>query len=171
MTFLNRFTREPLQEDTLTSVVRNLRNLLNTKKEYGSRLRDFGLGDYFGQQGVQAAAMSVMHEILYDIGKYEPRLRANFIRTVDDAQLPLSLELHGDIQSETGPPLSPTIRFLPCRLGVQWDAIHGVVTVEVLDVITEKELRIMHAEQAMTAVGEPKLLTAGTALKGAKNVR
>lgn len=49
MSFLNRFLEFPPQDDTLHSVIRNLSYLLNSRPGYGSRLREYGVGDYLAQ--------------------------------------------------------------------------------------------------------------------------
>ena len=170
MSFLNRFMDGQPQDSSLQSVVRNLLNLLNSKEGYGSRLRDYGLGDYFGQQGLEAAAMSVMHEILYDIYHYEPRLRAREIFTWDDGRLPMAFELSGEFMPDI-PPGAKKVPPLPIRLLIQWDAIHGSIRIEIIDLMTERELAILQRERSLPTLGEKKLLHSSQVNLGAKDVR
>src|SRR5262245_18473635 len=104
MSFLNRFIEGKPQDDTLRSVIRNLTHILNAKTGYGSPLCDFGLGEHYGQQGQKAAAVSIMREILSDISRYEPRLRALDLEVLRDGQLPLAFTLRGELRIERGRP-------------------------------------------------------------------
>jgi predicted component of type VI protein secretion system len=134
MSFLNQFLSDPPQDDTLRSVVRNLSYLLNAKSGYGSPLGDFGLGDYYVQQGTLATAESVMREILSEIDAYEPRLRPRKIEIRNDGEFPLLIELQGELQVRTGRPLAPREVTTPCRLGILFNPILGEVVIEVLEV-------------------------------------
>lgn len=171
MSFLNRFMEGQPQDDTLHSVMRNLMYLLNSKAGYGSRLRNFGLSDYFGQQGLEAAVNSVMHEILYDIQHYEPRLRAKELVTWDDGRLPLAMELKCELLVERGAPLATTTQALPCRLVILWDAIHGQVRIDVIDLMSEKELALLQQLRSQPTLGEKKQLILAHAYLGDKDVR
>lgn len=171
MSFLNRFMEGQPQDDTLHSVIRNLLYLLNSKVGYGSRLRNFGLGDYFGQRGVEAAATSVMHEILYDIVHYEPRLKPKEIFTWDDGRLPLAMELKCELLLESGAPMAKKTQALPCRLLILWDAIHGLVRIDVIDLMSEKELALLQAQRSLPTFGEKQMLPLALAHIGDKDVR
>jgi predicted component of type VI protein secretion system len=137
MSFLNRFLEGRPQDDTLSSVVRNLTHLLNSKSGYGSPLLSFGLGDYYKMPDVHATAESVMNEVLRDIGSYEPRLRAIEFKVLNDQQLPLAFELRGELRLDRGRPMAPRYEMTPCKLAILFDPYHGEVAVHVIELAGE----------------------------------
>jgi predicted component of type VI protein secretion system len=123
MSFLNRFLEFPPQDDTLHSVIRNLSYLLNSRPGYGSRLREYGVGDYLAQQGKKAAQLTILREIRDDIAVMEPRFRLRDITaTGRDAELRLQICVRGTLLTKTGP--------RTCALRVQFHLPSGEVTVE-----------------------------------------
>jgi type VI secretion system lysozyme-like protein len=137
MSFLNRFLEDRPKDDTMTSVVRNLMHLLNSKSGYGSPLLGFGLGDYYKLPDVHATAESIMNEVLRDIGSYEPRLRAIEFRVLDDKQLPLAFELRAEVRLDRGRPLAPIYHYVPCKLAILFDPYHGEVAIHVIELAGE----------------------------------
>jgi type VI secretion system protein len=88
MGLLDRF--EPRRESggqrgLLDSIVQNLENILNTKREYGSPLPGFGirpLTEYVSRDDI---AIAVMREVKDAILRYEPRLELREIAMQADA--------------------------------------------------------------------------------------
>jgi hypothetical protein len=96
MSFLNRFLPEQPKDDQLTSIVRNLEHLLNSRRGYGSLLCDFGLVDYLSEPDSRSVALAVLREIRDDIENYEPRLRLIDLRTLGrDERLRLHILITG----------------------------------------------------------------------------
>ena len=58
----------------LASIVENLNNVLNTKRDYGSPLRDFGVRDLSEHRTRDDIALAVMQEVRECIERYEPRV-------------------------------------------------------------------------------------------------
>lgn len=133
MSFLNRFCEGSPKDDPLSSVVRNLSHLLNSKREYGSLLCDFGLGAYYAQQGSLGAAAAVMREVASNIQSYEPRLRLLSLRVLNDGELPLFFELRGELRVDAGGPPDAKRQVRPCCLGLLFDPLYGEVSVHVLE--------------------------------------
>lgn len=103
MSFLNRFLDGIPQDDVLSSVIRNLEYLLNSRPGYGSPLRDFGIGNYLSQQSRKAAQIAILRELREVIDTYEPRLRVRtIVATGRDAELRLNIELTGLLLTKTG---------------------------------------------------------------------
>ena len=77
MSLLEKFSGRGSREGErafLERVVENLENILNTKREYGSPLPDFGirpLTEYVTRDDI---AIAVMREVKEAIERYEPRL-------------------------------------------------------------------------------------------------
>lgn len=134
MSFLNQFLPDRPCDDTLASVVRNLTYLLNSKRGYGSPLCEFGLDEYYAQQGAPASAEAVMHQILADIAAYEPRLRPHTLVAKNDEEPPYLFELQGEVLVTAGRPLARKVKATPCRLAILFDPVHGEVSVEVAGV-------------------------------------
>lgn len=133
MSFLNRFLDGKPQDDTMRSVLRNLNYLLNAKAGYGSPLCGFGLSDYYGQHGKLAAAQAIMRELLADIIRYEPRLRAIDLEILKDGELPLMFAMRADLAVEKGRTPTPQVEVTHCHFGILFDPIHGAVRVEELE--------------------------------------
>ncbi len=134
MSFLNQFLPERPRDDTLASVVRNLAHLLNAKRGYSSPLCEFGLDEFYAQQGAPASAEAVMHQILADIAAYEPRLRPRALVAINDEELPYLFELQGEVLVAAGRPLAKKVKATPCRLAILFDPVHGEVKIEVASV-------------------------------------
>ncbi|MHC1724556.1 MAG: type VI secretion system baseplate subunit TssE [Syntrophobacteraceae bacterium] len=74
----------PKEELEMTSVIANLNNILNTKKGYGSMLRDFGIRDMNEFISREHIALAVIEEVKTSIEKYEPRVELIKITRIDD---------------------------------------------------------------------------------------
>ena len=71
--FLDRLAQLPRNGD-IDSVVRNLRLVFNTKKNCGSVIPDFGLGEYERASNARDAVELLRQEMRAQIERYEPRL-------------------------------------------------------------------------------------------------
>lgn len=98
LSFLNRFLPDQAHDDPLASIVRNLVQLLNSRREYGSLLCRFGLADYLAELDGRTAVMTALREIQETIMLYEPRLRVLSLKCIGrDAALWLHIELEAMI--------------------------------------------------------------------------
>lgn len=123
MSFLNRFLEHPPVDDVVESVARNLRALFNARPNYASPLRDFGIGDYLGQQSRKGTHLSILREMQRVIAEYEPRFRLREIKTLGrDAELILHIVLRGLLRTSRGD--------VPCLLLVSFNLVTGEATVE-----------------------------------------
>lgn len=123
MSFLNRFLEGAPVDDTLASVVRNLSALFNARPGYASQLRDFGIGDYLGQQSRKGTHLSILREMQQVIAGYEPRFRLREIKTLGrDGDLILHVLLRGLLRTEAGE--------VPCRLLALFNLVGGAVRIE-----------------------------------------
>ena len=68
----------------LASIVENLNNVLNTKRDYGSPLRDFGVRDLSEHRTRDDIALAVMQEVRECIERYEPRVTLEKIALDND---------------------------------------------------------------------------------------
>jgi type VI secretion system protein len=88
MPFFDKFTSRstPLPENPeLISIIDNLNNILNTKREYGSFLADFGIRDLNEYTSQDDIAMAVINEVEENIEKYEPRVEIVNITRAEDS--------------------------------------------------------------------------------------
>ncbi|MCE5335610.1 MAG: type VI secretion system baseplate subunit TssE [Desulfobacteraceae bacterium] len=93
MALMSKFMRQSglrKEEQELNSVITNLNNILNTRKGYGSILKDFGIRDMNEFISREHIAIAVMEEVKANIDRYEPRVELVQIKRVDD-QNPLRL--------------------------------------------------------------------------------
>ena len=77
MSFFKKFndrSREAQIDAYLSSIVDNLNNILNTKKEYGSILTDLGIRDLNEFRSRENIAAMVVEEVRQNIEKHEPRV-------------------------------------------------------------------------------------------------
>jgi len=87
MAFFNKFaTKAPAVQKSaeLTGIVENLNNILNTKRQYGSFLMDFGIRDLNEYTSQDDIALAVIDEVKINIERYEPRVEVLNIRRVED---------------------------------------------------------------------------------------
>jgi len=77
MAFFNKFDRTPGMKSIdpyLASIVENLNNILNTKKDYGSFLTDLGIRDLNEYRSRDDISNILMEEVKKNIEEYEPRV-------------------------------------------------------------------------------------------------
>jgi len=80
--FFSKFMRDDerlARRTSLHAIVENLNNILNTKRDYGSPLRELGirpLTEYISREDI---AIAVMKEVRENIERYEPRIRLDTI--------------------------------------------------------------------------------------------
>jgi type VI secretion system lysozyme-like protein len=78
MAFFNKFDRTPGMKSIdpyLASIVENLNNILNTKKDYGSFLTDLGIRDLNEYRSRDDISIILMEEVKKNIEEYEPRVK------------------------------------------------------------------------------------------------
>lgn len=68
----------------LLSIVENLNSVLNTKKDYGSFLTDFGIRDMNEYTSLDDIVQAVMKEVKHNIEQFEPRVRVIDIKVMQD---------------------------------------------------------------------------------------
>lgn len=72
------------EHEGLLSIVENLNNILNTKRDYGSFLADFGIRDMNEYTSRSDVVLAVMKEVKANIERFEPRVRVTDIKIVED---------------------------------------------------------------------------------------
>ena len=65
----------PTESDEVNSIIDNLNNILNSKREYSYFLPDFGVSDYNHLTSRQDIAEAVIADVIENIEKFEPRLK------------------------------------------------------------------------------------------------
>ncbi len=81
--FTSRSTHSP-ENPELVSIIDNLNNILNTKREYGSFLADFGIRDLNEYTSQDHIATAIIDEVKENIEKYEPRVEIINISRSED---------------------------------------------------------------------------------------
>ncbi len=82
--FEYRKSKSTPREEFLLDIVENLNNVLNTKREYGSILNDFGIRDLSDHYSRDVLTKAIVAEVKYCIGKYEPRVRLTGVEQMED---------------------------------------------------------------------------------------
>jgi type VI secretion system lysozyme-like protein len=102
MAFMEKFGRRSglqAENSELNSILSNLKNILNTRKGYGSILRDFGIRDMNEYISRDHIALVVIEEVKANIKKYEPRVELVSMTRVDDKNpLRLSFQIECRLQ-------------------------------------------------------------------------
>jgi type VI secretion system lysozyme-like protein len=97
LAFFKKFTNNSREEQIdayLSSIVDNLNNMLNTKKEYGSIVADLGIRDLNEFRSRENIAAKVVEEVRRNIEKYEPRVELKDIKPVkSDSPFVLSFKI------------------------------------------------------------------------------
>ena len=97
MALLRKFARRPelrAENPELDSIIANLNNILNTRKGYGSILRDFGIRDMNEYLSREHIALALIKEVEENIEKFEPRVQlVKITRTNDENPLRLSFQI------------------------------------------------------------------------------
>ncbi len=71
--FDDRARGDPAERE-LASIIENLNNILNTRKDYGSSLLDMGIRDLNEYTSKDHILQAVMAEVKRNIARYEPRV-------------------------------------------------------------------------------------------------
>ncbi|MCG8683535.1 MAG: type VI secretion system baseplate subunit TssE [Desulfobacterales bacterium] len=90
MAFMNKFIpseKRKLAPERYEDIIQNLNNILNTKKDYGAILKDYGIRDLNEFNNKEGIIKIVMEEVLRNIETYEPRLSVKEIESVDSNSL------------------------------------------------------------------------------------
>src|SRR5687767_392251 len=77
-------------QEKITDIMRNLENVLNTKKGTGSLVKEFGIGDYNAYKARNKIVETIILEIKENITLYEPRVKLIHIQEAE-AQNPFRL--------------------------------------------------------------------------------
>lgn len=78
----------PARRAALERILRNLENVLNSRRGYGAPLLpDFGIRPLSGHNAGPAVAAAVMEDVRDCIERYEPRLRLDAIAPADGGSL------------------------------------------------------------------------------------
>jgi len=78
MAFFTKFLPDSHTKPTelyLKSIVENLNNILNTKRDYGSFLQNFGIRDLNEYSSREDISLAVIEEVKENIKLYEPRVK------------------------------------------------------------------------------------------------
>lgn len=70
------------QTDELHAIIANLNRVLNTKKGFGSYVKEFGVGDWNAWKARKAIIETLMDEIKENIKLFEPRVQLDEIEEV-----------------------------------------------------------------------------------------
>ena len=87
MAFFNKFGKSSTTgsgDQDLQSIIENLNNVLNTKKGYGSFLKNYGIRDMNEYSSRDHLSVAIMDEVTYNIEQYEPRLQLVSIAIEDN---------------------------------------------------------------------------------------
>ncbi len=96
--------REKTNEDSIQEILRNLTNILNTKKGFGTFLKDLGIGDYNAYRSREAIVNTIIIEIKKNIELYEPRVKLVDIHEVTaQDSFRIRFELQCEIVMNTKP--------------------------------------------------------------------
>ncbi len=96
-----RSSAEPPDDSPMQSIIDNLNHVLNTKRDYGSSLRDYGISDLSQHNNREDIAQAVMQEVTESINRYEPRVELNdIIYVTDDNPLRLSFTLRCTVKED-----------------------------------------------------------------------
>ncbi len=90
MGFLNKFTHKLHENNELSefqAIINNLNNILNTKKDFGFFLNDFGIRDLGAYSSHRNITQEIIEEIRKNIEKFERRVNILRISEVKDSDL------------------------------------------------------------------------------------
>ena len=71
-------------DPVLESIIDNLNNILNTKRDYGSFLHDYGIRDLNEYSSRTAIAEAVIGEVRESIERFEPRVELNEVTLINE---------------------------------------------------------------------------------------
>ncbi len=121
MALMAKFVERPRDQGVnhhIASIVANLNNVLNTKRDYGSPLRDYGVEDLSGHRTREAVAQAVIDQVRECIDRHEPRVRLEEIIYENDHN-PLRLSFT----------IRCTIRETARALQMYFDTVFGKVNI------------------------------------------
>ncbi len=82
------------QADSIRDIVENMNNILNTKKNYGSYLKDYGIRDLNEFNDRDGMIEIIMNEVVRCIEHYEPRVEiVNVIKEEETDMFKLSFKM------------------------------------------------------------------------------
>ncbi len=82
------------QADSIRDIVENMNNILNTKKNYGSYLKDYGIRDLNEFNDRDGMIEIIMNEVVRCIERYEPRVEiVNVIKEEETDMFKLSFKM------------------------------------------------------------------------------
>jgi type VI secretion system lysozyme-like protein len=90
MAFFKKFMRndDPRQScNTVQDIVENMNNILNTKKDYGSPLRDYGIRDLNEFNDKNGMVEIIIKEVARCVEQYEPRVRITNVVKEDETDM------------------------------------------------------------------------------------
>jgi predicted component of type VI protein secretion system len=91
---LRRFYKRKEAAGDLAAIIDNLNHTLNTKKGFGSWLKEYGIGDYNEFRARNKVVETVIREIKENIALFEPRVRLEDIQEVkSDSALRLKFQV------------------------------------------------------------------------------
>lgn len=104
MSFLQKFQLRRAESTPALEIVKNLRYVLNTKREYGSFLDQFGISDYNLYRSREVIVGNIIREIKENIELYEPRVKVvDIYEVTSDVAFRIRFELKCTIESYTSP--------------------------------------------------------------------
>ena len=72
---LSQTPRKAPDVEAVESIVRNLNQILNTRRGFGSFLTDFGISDLSECSSREVLIVAIRREVELSISRYEPRIR------------------------------------------------------------------------------------------------
>jgi predicted component of type VI protein secretion system len=79
---LDKFKKRKQKSDELQAIIDNLNRVLNTKKGFGSYLKELGVGDWNQWKAREAIVETIIEEIKQNVALFEPRVRLDDIAEV-----------------------------------------------------------------------------------------
>lgn len=104
MSLFNKFSyaskKGPIPKE-LDSIIKNLQNVLNTRRGYGSVLNEFGIRDLNEYSSKEILSGAVMEEVKENIRRFEPRVELVDIKIEeDDNPFKLSFKIECRLKSD-----------------------------------------------------------------------
>jgi type VI secretion system lysozyme-like protein len=104
MALLGKLANNQDDYDELNSIIKNLNNLLTTKRGYGFFLQDFGLSDYHHLSACTEITAQIIEEIKQIITQFEPRIEViEVVHIQNDAFERLSFAINCQVRSTNLP--------------------------------------------------------------------
>ena len=104
MGLLQKFSRKKGPINKVEDIIANLKNILNTKKLFGSGIKQLGIGDYNEYKSHAQIVATIIEEIQENIELYEPRVKLFEINVINsDESFRIRFELKCAVISESKP--------------------------------------------------------------------